>query len=163
MEEKKFFKVTAPEGYEIDKVNSTLEDIVFKKVEQEQSVKNWKDLIGKKMPNSSSWIVYDEVVQYVGANFLSQGQSAFVDKRHAKSALAMAQISQLIPYFGGRITDEEWGNSDTTKYVITRTEGKLDCTVSFGQYFFLAFHAAEQRDNFLKYNERLVKNYLMLD
>ena len=26
--------------------------------------------------------------------------------------MAMAQISQLMPYYGGRITDEEWGNRD---------------------------------------------------
>lgn len=30
-------------------------------------------------------------------------------------------------------------------------------------YHFLAFHTAEQRDDFLKYNRQLVKDYLMID
>lgn len=163
MEENKFFKVNVPDGYEIDKVNSTFEAIVFKKIEQEQSVKTWDDLIGKKIPNSSSWIVPNGFVRYVCANFLPQDRSAFVDEKHAKSALAMAQISQLMKYFGGSITDEEWKDIYTIKYIICRTASGINSGCYTFNYDFLAFHTEEQRDNFLKYNERLVKDYLMID
>ena len=86
----------------------------------------------------------------------------FIDTKHAKSALAMAQISQLLPYFGGPITDEEWYN-ESSKYTIEKCMNRMikDSTVSC--YYLLSFHTAEQRDNFLKYNERIVKDYLMID
>ena len=164
MEENKFFKVTAPEGYEIDTLNSTLDNICFKKTEQE--IKTWGDLIGKDRPKTQAWVSSTDceiVVDKVSSKILKSDRFEFIDEKHAKSAIAMAQISQLLPYFGGRITDEEWSNSGTIKYVIVKMEGKLDCAASYGEYIFLAFHTKLQRDNFLKYNERLVKDYLMLD
>ena len=64
--------------------------------------------------------------------------------------------------FGGIVTDEEW-ESCNTKYIIDRYGNGI--TTSYGCYFycFLAFHSAEQRDLFLKENEDLVKQYLMID
>lgn len=38
--------------------------------------------------------------------------------------------------------------------------GKCD---AYSNYEFLAFHTAEQRDEFLKNNEQLVKDYLMIE
>ena len=162
MEEKKYFKVECPEGYEIDKGNSTLERICFKKIEQE--VRTWEDLIGKCVPRGSAYIANDcqigEINRYWA--FGSNEKNLFIDSKHAKSALAMAQISQLLPYFGGRITDEEWYN-ESRKYTIEKCMNRMikDSTISC--YYLLSFHTAEQRDNFLKFNERLVKDYLMLD
>ena len=162
MEEKKYFKVECPEGYEIDKENSTLERICFKKIEQE--VRTWEDLIGKYVPRGSAYIAKDcqigEINRYWA--FGSNEKNLFIDSKHAKSALAMAQISQLIPYYGNKITDEEWYN-ESSKYTIEKYMNVMimDSTVSC--YHLLSFHTAEQRDNFLKYNERLVKDYLMLD
>ena len=164
MEEIKYFKVEVPKGYEIDKENSTFDNICFKKIEQE--VRTWEDLIGKDRPKTQAWISSTDceiVVDKVSSKILKSDRFEFIDEKHAKSALAMAQISQLMKYFGGRITDEEWSNSGTIKYVIVKMEGKLDCAASYGEYIFLAFHTKSQRENFLKYNERLVKDYLMLD
>ena len=126
------------------------------------SDKTWEDLIGKQIPDGSKWIYDEGEIDDVYGKFDSFDKCVFIDERHAKSALAMAQISQLIPYYGGAITDEEWGNSSTIKHVIVRMEGKLDCAASFVEYIFLAFHTAEQRDKFLKYNKQLVNDYLML-
>ena len=77
--------------------------------------------------------------------------------------LAMALISQLMPYYGGEITDEEWYDTNFHKYVINKIENKIDVDCYHGRYYFLAFHTMEQRDNFFKYNEQLVKDYLMID
>ena len=164
MEEKKYFKVEVPEGYEIDKENSTLEHICFKKIEQE--VRTWEDLIGKDRPKTQAWISSTDceiVVDKVSSKILKSDRFEFIDEKHAKSALAMAQISQLLPYFGGPITDEEWEDIYTIKYIICRTASGINCGCYTFNYDFLAFHTAEQRDNFLKYNERLVKDYLMID
>lgn len=78
--------------------------------------------------------------------------------------LAMAMISQLMPYYGGEITKEEWKNDNKYKYIITFYKERI-ITVDWidNNYYFLAFHTKEQRDEFLKYNEQLVKDYLMID
>ena len=157
-------KITVPKGCKIESVEHDDNQIVIMFSEdKKKEVKTWDDLIGVKKPIDSKYIgTLSDVDGAVGV-FTRLDKNVFINEKHAKSTLAMAQISQLVPYYGGAITDEEWGNSSTIKYVIVRMEGKLDCAASFGEYIFLAFHTAEQRDKFLKYNEQLVKDYLMLD
>ena len=68
-----------------------------------------------------------------------------------------------MPYYGGAITDKEWGNSFMTKYVISRMPNNLSTGEVWTNYRFLAFHTKEQRNDFLQYNERLVRDYYMMD
>ena len=160
MEENKFFKVTAPNGYEIDEENSTFENIVFKKIEQ--AVKTWEDLIGEQMSDSYKWIDNKSYIRNACGKFGLIDKNVFIDERHAKSALAMAQISQLMPYFGGSITDEEW-KSNIMKYCIARDHKNLIYrSFVWHEYHILAFHTEEQRNNFIKYNKQLINDYLML-
>lgn len=86
-----------------------------------------------------------------------------ISRKIAESMLAMAMISQLMPYYGGAITDEEWNSSGITKYTIRRNKNKIELETGWNMFCFLAFHTREQRDEFFKYNEQLVKNYLMID
>lgn len=92
--------------------------------------------------------------------------NVFATKKQAKSALAMARISQIIANdvenFGGAITDEEWKN-DEWKYVIYRDVCSINTTYALHDYYFLAFHTAEQRNLFLEKYRDLVKDYLCLD
>lgn len=81
----------------------------------------------------------------------------------AKSMLAMAMISQLMPYYGGEITKEEWNDANMLKYVIKNDRGKTWTTYVYTIRDYLAFHTSKQRDMFLKYNKQLVKDYLMID
>lgn len=90
-------------------------------------------------------------------------ESTNVTERVAKSMLAMAMISQLMPYYGGEITDEEWSNKLIDKFTIEKTENKISIYTYNRIYHFLSFHTKEQRDEFIKYNEQLVKDYLMID
>lgn len=80
----------------------------------------------------------------------------------AKSMLAIAQISQLMPYYGGEITEEEWGNSTIKKHIISRKNKELYGQCVHKIYSFLAFHTSEQRDEFLTKNEELIKTYFMI-
>lgn len=84
-------------------------------------------------------------------------------KKVVKSMLAMAQISQLMPYYGGEITDEEWKESNDDKFVIRRYKDEICVSNYENHYYFLAFHTPEQRDEFLRYNEKLVRDYLMIE
>lgn len=93
----------------------------------------------------------------------NNNRNVFLTEKHAKSALAMAQISQLIPYYGGEIANDEWKDSSIRKYIIFRKMSYVGRCEAYSNYEFLAFHTAEQRDEFLKNNEQLVKDYLMIE
>ena len=159
--EEKVMKIEIPEGYEIDKEQSSFEKIVFKKKEQE--VKTWDDLINRDLSSSSKYITnWSFIHEAIGDKFSHNDKNCFIDEKHAKSALAMAQISQLMPYYGGPITDEEWEDL-TAKYVIVRYNKEIRLWYNINAFNFLAFHTKEQRDMFYKYNESLIKDYLMID
>jgi len=158
----KEIKIVPPEGYEIDRENSTFEYIKFKSIS-----KRWKD----GNPFINGWILGGfNVLDYCShyKNRWKEGNlNVFATEKQAKSALAMAQISQIMANdkrFGGVVTDEEWEDTDLDKYVILRNNMNTTCNGNACyNYSFLAFHTQEQRDLFLKENEDLVKDYLMID
>lgn len=139
-----------------------------------KSKKVWEDLLGSTIPERSSLIeggkgenfyssyISEKQGPYSYERFTKKDRSIFYDEKYAKSALAMAQISQLMPYYGKAITDKEWDDRHP-KYVILRSNNAIMKSSCTNRYSFLAFHTEEQRDNFLKYNEHLVKDYLMID
>ena len=90
----------------------------------------------------------------------------FATKKQAKSALAMAMISQImandVEHFGGVITDKEWG-IDEWKFVICRSWNRIFTKAVRSDYYFLAFHTEAQRGLFLEKYRDLVKDYLMID
>ena len=152
--------ITPPTGFVIDEENSTLNCIKFKPIEK----KRWRDdadaIICGYYINKDSKIIYVPELWNV-----SDSYNTFATEKQVKSALAMARISQIIvndERFGGVVTDEEWKNSDTCKYVICRESNRIVTDLWHNHYYFLAFHTAEQRDLFLKENEDLVRDYLML-
>ena len=91
--------------------------------------------------------------------------NVFATEKQAKSAFAMAQISQIMANderFGGVVTDKEW-HSRSLKYIIERQDTNIKKIIAISCYSFLAFHTSEQRDLFLKEYKDLIKDYLMLD
>ena len=162
----KELRVEVPEGYEIDKENSTFECIKFKP----KGIKTWNDLCAASLNSNevrvSGYCIWDDYSNIYVTNKLiasDYSRNVFLTEKEAKSALAMSQISQLMPYYGGAITDEEWSDSDTAKYAITRSEGQISLDITILWHQFLAFHTEEQRDSFYENNEQLVKEYLMID
>lgn len=154
----KEIKITPPEGFEIDKENSTFDCIKFKPIVK-RFRDGYKEVHGYKLDNSCSGITsIDDVVT-------ANDHVVFYNYKQAKSAKAMAIISQIMANderFGGIITDEEWKLNTITKYTIGRGDGKISKGCHNFLYSFLAFHTYEQRELFLKENEDLVKEYLML-
>ena len=159
-EEVKELEIVAPEGYEIDRTLSTIDKIVFKK-----KVDRWRDRTGLKV---SGYFIDEENNFSVLRDFPYSKPSydIFATKAQAKSALAMARISQIMANderFGGVVTNEEWANTYTPKLIITRVKNQIFKDANFGTYHFLAFHTKEQRDLFIEENEDLLKDYLMID
>lgn len=164
--EQKEIKIVAPKGYEIDRENSTLECIKFKK-----KTIRWRDnedaiIRGYFITGLSEITELDgrELKDTAGKNVFGNW-NVFATKKQAKSALAMARISQIMandPRFGGVVTDEEWENGKD-KFVITKISSKI-CYDSFRKtYHFLAFRTKDQLDLFFEENEDLVRDYLMID
>ena len=148
----KEIKIQAPEGYEIDKEKSTFENIVFKK--KEEKINSWKDLkeIEGVFITKCSYII-----KYEGSND-DVNKNIFFNEKYAKSALALAQISQLLPYYDSNV---DWGNA-TYKYCIVREYNKISINRWTSVYHVLAFNSRVEAERFLKYNEQLVKDYFML-
>ena len=155
----KEIKITPPEGFEIDKENSTLEYIKFKPIEK----KRWRDdennIITGYWINSSS-----EIRSCNDCYNIPRNHCVFATEKQVKSALAMAHISQIMANderFGGVVTDKEWKDINR-KYVLRRCNNRIILSSFVNSYYFLAFHTVEQRNLFLKENEDLVKDYLMI-
>jgi len=155
----KEIKITPPEGFEIDEEHSTFECIKFK-----PKIKRWRDdenaiFSGYHITDFSGILELDHMTN------IPENHDLYATIKQAKSALAMARISQIITNdvrFGGAITDKEW-NNDAYKYTIRRLGDKICPDFNIFHYTFLAFHTKEQRDLFLEENEDLVKDYLMIE
>lgn len=145
------------EEYEISEQKDK-EIIVLKK--KKSKYPKWEDL-----ERLSGCYIADNCIIRPASNIMANGENknVFLTEKHAKSALAMAQISQLMPYYGGEITDEEWEDRSIRKYIIFRRTSYIGGYDTYSNYEFLAFRTAEQRDEFLKNNEQLVKDYLMIE
>lgn len=147
-------EIIVPDGCEVQ--------IVRKEEKKEPVIRTYQDLIDNGIEIKGFWINGFEINSFKGHLEGYYCEDVAASEKVAKSMLAMAQISQLIPYYGGEITNEEW-DSTCPKHVIRKQYDKLYTDSTMHYYHFLAFHTREQRDNFLKYNEQLVKDYLMID
>lgn len=155
----KEFRIQVPEGMEIDKENSTFECIKFKPIQK----KRWRDDDNAVIDGYYITTTTD-VLNFNGSN-TRRNYNVFATEKQAKSALAMARITQIMANdarFGGVVTNEEWKNEDMPKHTIRRIKDRLTVEVCFYTYYFLSFHTAEQCDLFLKENEDLVRDYLLL-
>lgn len=144
------------EDYEISEQSG--EEIII--LRKKKLTPKWEDL--KRI---SGCYIADNCIIRPATNVTTNGENknVFLTEKHAKSALAMAQISQLIPYYGGEITEQEWLDRSMFKYIIKRDGCSIKLDIHHTIYKFIAFHTEEQRDEFLKNNEQLVKDYLMIE
>lgn len=152
-----------------------VKDINLNEYEVDECLDNGNIVLRKKKSKFPTWeglgnisgVVFigerSEFFEASGVPASNSNRNIFLTEKHAKSALAMAQISQLIPYYGGEITNDEWKDSSIRKYIILRKMSYVGRCEAYSNYEFLAFHTAEQRDEFLKNNEQLVKDYLMIE
>ena len=143
--ETKEMKIQVPEGYEIDKENSTFEKIVFKKVEKELP-KSWRELVSVNGyyvdKNSKVYNCINHTTAYDNRNI-------FPTEEEAEACLALSQLCQLRDrYNNGWKPDWKDGNLD--KYLIEVRCGELTKTSSNLYQRLLAFKTGNLRDKFLE-------------
>lgn len=148
----------------VEYAKQVLEDRLRAEFEKErESTPIWSELDLVK----GFWIEGDSCISKSTDAGLRNGldKNVFLTKKHAKAALAMAQISQLMPYYGGEVTKDEWCNEIQPKYVIYRDKCNLDTRTTYTYYKFVAFGTEKDRDRFMSREEnmRLVKDYYMMD
>lgn len=151
-------RIICPPGMEIDKENSTFDCIKFKPVAEK-----WRD--NGNATVSGFYIDNHSHIYCNRGKNATYNYNLFATNKQARSALAMAQISQIMANderFGGVVTDEEWKDT-TLKFVINRVRNTINKSAFANSHEFLSFHTQEQRDLFLMENEDLVKGYLMID
>ena len=95
--ENKELNIIAPEGYEIDKENSTFEKIVFKKISNNLP-KTWEELkiISGYYISSSSEITPSSLI-----DISNSAKNTFPTIELAEAALALAQLLQLRDRYNG--------------------------------------------------------------
>lgn len=133
-------------------------------VEEVEEPEFWSDI---KPKNIEGYVISKDCSKkYYLNNVMVDNCGLFATHKQAKSARAMARISQImandIEHFGGVITDEEWLET-SVKSTIYRAGSRIELESTVYEYHFLAFHTAAQRDLFLKKYRDLVKDYLCLD
>jgi hypothetical protein len=131
---------------------SSFERIVFKK---KTIINSWEELQKIK----GVFIDYASNIQECEAFQCDENRNTFLNEKYAKSALALAQISQLLPYYD---TDVKWNDVTTFKHCIYRQNEKIVINNLNSSFEILAFNTIEEARRFLKYNEQLVKDYFML-
>ena len=120
--ETKELKIQIPEGYEIDKKNSTFEKIVFKKKENAKP-RSWEEYYKQQIANKkcgyyiddgncdSAVIVWDD---FVGAD---KWKNVLPSKELAEAFLAMMQLMSLRQAWIGDWTPD-WEDYDNYKYCV---------------------------------------------
>ena len=151
----KKLKINIPEGYEIDKENSTFEEIVFKKVEDpfaklpktwEEYCKQTKDYV------SYFWSNHDSIIKSGFDGYYNE----FLTKKRLKQYVALGRLLQLRDYWVG-----DWKNdSNNFVNVIYNLNGEIkNMGLSHKQSlnFPLTFPTIEMAQKFIKCFKDLIK------
>ena len=141
----KELKIQVPEGYEIDKENSTFEKIIFKKVENKlpESWEELKIINGFFVSNLSD-------IERVNDNCVTanQNKNVFPTKEEAEACIALAQLCQLRDRYNGDWKPDYNKNND--KYTIIYCSGKIDISFTVYTQRILSFKTVELRNKFLE-------------
>lgn len=143
--ETKEMKIQVPEGYEIDKENSTFEKIVFKK-EERKLPKSWEELHLIK-----GWFVENGsgVHEFGNCFTTSKNRNLFPTKEEAEACVALAQLCQLRDIYNEG-WKPNWAMYKTEKWCIEVVNYKITKNTYYTIHRVLAFKTKELRDKFLE-------------
>ena len=154
--------IKVPDGYEIDNDKSTFTNIVFKPIEV-KCPKSWEGaFIGN--PIFGYWIGAQSDIIESDVNALSVDKNVFKTEKQAKSALAYAQITQLMAlpcYNGDWIPD--WENPNEGKYFPYRVNNIILSSISCTGFHHVAFKSYDVYKAFIENHEDLLKQYFQMD
>ena len=146
------------------KIPECLVDFIKRMAAKFDSALRWRD---KEDARTDGWWIasYSEIYYDAPALYRPTRYKVYATEKQAKSALAMARISQIMANddrFGGAVNMEEWSHG-TTKYTIISCANRVARRTDTLIYHFLAFRSEAQRDLFMEENMDLIKDYFMLE
>jgi hypothetical protein len=149
-------KLLIPNGFEIDRENSTEKEILLKPIKK-QLPKTWEELGEIK----GYWIEYNCSVE----NNKEEGSFAcfeknrniFATEAQAKASIALAQLSQLREVYRQGWKPKDYNpNRSEPKYWIGIINHKIVVSESFTLAQFLSFQSQEIAEEFLTNFEELI-------
>ena len=156
--EEKSIKIQIPDGYEIDEAKSSFTEIKFKPIEDKYP-DSWDDaFLGKRI--SGFFTDAHSKIKEICFDFTVYEKSSFKTSKQAKSALAYAQLTQLmaLPCYNGD-WEADWGDGRQPKYVIIRKFNELEKITNYLYYEEIAFKSPEIRDIFFDKYQDLLQTY----
>ncbi len=150
--ETKEFKIQVPEGYEIDRENSTFENIIFRKAERKLS-KRWEDL-----PFVEGWFIDAKcrILETGRLNTQEYNKNTFPTKEEAEACVALAQLCQLRDIYNEG-WKPNWEDYNETKYCIEFCQGRIETIDRVNCHKILTFKTEDLRDKFLENFKDLIK------
>ena len=139
----KELKIQVPEGYEIDKENSTFENIVFKRKELPKS---WEDLGAIRGFYVN---VHSEIRDYEGCISKDSNKNTFPTIEEAEACIALSQLCQLRDRYNDG-WKPDWDSMSETKYVLEISRNIVVKNFYGNRHKILAFKTEELRDKFLE-------------
>lgn len=105
----------------------------------------------------------EDIKEISGVDICEAGcRNKFIDHATADQAIAIAKISQLMPYYGGEITRDEWNDKSITKYVIVCRGSVIQIETYTELYSYIAFHSQKDASRFYENNYQLLVDYYKL-
>ena len=160
--ERKSISIKIPDGYEIDNEKSTFTNIVFKPIAC-KFPKSWEDaFIGN--PIRGYWVNSASDVKMAKREAVANDRNVFKTEKQAKSALAYAQITQLMALscYNGDWTPD-WENGLFDKYSLIRKDNTIELILRSDTFSPITFKSKDAQESFLKNHEDLLKQYFQMD
>lgn len=160
--EQKSVSIKVPDGYEIDNEKSTFTNIVFKPIDV-KCPKSWEDAFAGN-PICGYCIGRQCYIEEADTFAEYSDKNVFKTEKQAKSALAYAQITQLMAlpcYNGDWIPD--WENRNEEKYFPYRANNIILSGIVYAEFQHVAFKSYNIYKAFLENHEDLLRQYFQMD
>lgn len=158
----KEIKINCPEGFEVDKKNSTFECIKFKPIENKLP-KTWEEYCNNtRRKVGEAWINEDSVINTVDSIIAKYTKSPEKDKNLlpskelAEAILALCQLIQLRDCYNDG-WKPDWRNFNEDKYSIVSYVDSIGTDCVWTTSRILTFETAKLRNEFLENFKDLIE------
>lgn len=131
----------------------------------ENTIEEWEDLptlSGINARGESFEFFRNEESKVAWESIQTNYQDLYKTAEDAKAALAMAKISQLLPYYGQAISSIEWEDTNLIKYCLVRNNNAVLIRECTDEYHYLAFRSKEFCNKFMESNATLILDYFKM-
>ena len=139
--------INIPEGFEIDKEQSTERQIVLRKIE-DKKVRSWQEY-SEIMRGKDSYY-FNEAVKEIHSTKFNRDivLSEFEDKEDVEALVAFCKLRKMRKQWIGK-WKPDWTNEDQTKFTIISAKNKIDDSISDFINSSMSFPTKEMRDEFI--------------